>query len=74
MSLLEIYVERAAQCRQEAACTTLAKVRERCLRSAIAWEALADRLRTAEMYRACATARKAEQVTSIAATAYSHLS
>ncbi len=61
MSTLEMYIERAAQCRQEAAKTTLANVRERCLRSAIAWEGMADQLRISETYRANEAARKAEQ-------------
>jgi hypothetical protein len=58
---LKIYVERAAQCRQEAANTSLANVRERCLRSALAWEAMVDQLRVAETYRTNEAARKAEQ-------------
>jgi hypothetical protein len=60
MSTLEIYVERATQCRHNAADTTLANVRERCLRSALAWEAMADRLRVTEVYRANEAVRKAE--------------
>ena len=48
MSTLEMYLERAAQCRQEAANTTLANVRERCLRSALAWEGMVDQLRVTE--------------------------
>ena len=58
---LEMYVERAAQCRQEAAQTRLANVRERYLRSALAWEAIVDQLRLTEVYRANEAARKAEQ-------------
>ena len=58
---LEMYVERAAKCREEAAKTTLANVRERCLRSALAWDAMAAQLRVAEVYRANEAARKAEQ-------------
>ena len=58
---LEMYVERAAQCRQEAAKTTLANVRARCLRSALAWEAMAEQLRITEVYRANDAARRAEQ-------------
>jgi hypothetical protein len=61
MSTLEMYLERAAQCRQEAANTTLANVRERCLRSALAWEGMVDQLRVTETYRANEAARKAEQ-------------
>ena len=61
MTTLETYVERAKQCRQDAADTTLANVRDRCLRSALAWDAMADQLRATEVYRANEAARKAEQ-------------
>jgi hypothetical protein len=61
MSILEMYVERAAQCRQDAANTALTNVRERCLRSALAWDAMADQLRVTEAYRANEVARKAKQ-------------
>ena len=58
---LSMYLERAAQCREEAAQTRLANVRERCLRSAQAWDAMADQLRVTEVYRANEAVRKAEQ-------------
>ena len=58
---LEMYVDRAAQCRQEAADTRLANVRERCVRSALAWEAMAAQVRVTEAYRIAEVARKAEQ-------------
>jgi hypothetical protein len=74
MSLLEIYVERAAQCRQEAARTRLANVRERCVRSAIAWEGMADQLRVAETYRKNEAARKAEEGTGLSGSACSNRS
>ena len=61
MSTLEMYVERAAQCRLEASETTLANVRDRCLRSAAAWESMADQLRVTETYRAAEAVRKSEQ-------------
>lgn len=61
MNTLEYYIARAAQCREEAAIATLANVRERCLRSASAWEGMADQLRVTEAYRADEVARKAEQ-------------
>ena len=61
MSTLEIYIERAIQCRQEAANTTLANVRERSLRSASAWESMADQVRVTDAYRADEAVRKAEQ-------------
>jgi hypothetical protein len=62
---LEMYVERAAQCRQEAANSSLANVRERCLRSALAWEGMADQLRLTESYRANEVARKADQAVAL---------
>ena len=61
MSTLEMYTARAAECRREAATTTLANVRERCLRSAVAWEGMAHELQVTEAYRANEAARKAEQ-------------
>jgi hypothetical protein len=51
MSILEMYLERAAQCREEASKTTLANVRERALRSALAWEGMADQLRLTGVYQ-----------------------
>ena len=47
---LDFYVARASQARDEAKDATLDNVRERCLRAAAAWEAMADRARkTARM-------------------------
>jgi hypothetical protein len=51
MSTLEMYLERAAACREEAANTTLAKVRDRALRSATVWESMAEQMRSAEVYQ-----------------------
>jgi hypothetical protein len=51
MSTQEMYLERAAQCREEAADTILAKVRDWALRSAIAWESMADQIRVTETYQ-----------------------
>ena len=59
--LLDIYVERAAQCRRDGDDTALMEVRDRCLRSALAWDEMADRLRTTEALRVSELARKAEQ-------------
>ena len=42
---LEMYVNRAAECRREAADTRLANVRERYLRSALAWDGMAAQVR-----------------------------
>jgi hypothetical protein len=61
MSTLSFYLERAAQSRDEAAKAKLANVRKQCLRSAIAWERMADQLRISERYRANDVARKAER-------------
>ncbi len=51
MSTLEMYLERAAQCRKEAANTNLANVRDRALRSAAAWESMADQVQVTEVYQ-----------------------
>ena len=52
MSTLEkTFLDRAAQSREEAANTTLANVRERALRSAVAWEGMADQLRVTQVYQ-----------------------
>lgn len=59
MSTLDMYLERAAQCRAEAADTTLARVRERALRSAVAWEGMADQLRVTEVYQRANEAARA---------------
>lgn len=55
---LESYLQRAEECRREAKETTLPRVREQCLRSAFAWEEMADRARLAEKYRAEEAERK----------------
>lgn len=60
MTTLEIYDERASQCRRDAAVAVLANVRDRCIRSALAWEAMAVQLRVTEAYRADEVVRKAE--------------
>lgn len=59
MSTLEFYLERAAECRQQAENTTLSNVRDRCLSAASAWDSMADRLRRTQTYRANDAARKA---------------
>lgn len=58
---LEAYLERAAQCRREADQSRLPNVREQCLRSAFAWENMADRARVAEKYREEEATRRAEE-------------
>ena len=47
----DFYVKQAIQCEQDAAATALENVRERCLRSARTWRALAERLTRAETMR-----------------------
>jgi hypothetical protein len=61
MNTLEVYLERAADCRREADQTILPNVREQCLRAAFAWESMADRLRSTEKYRADEAVRKGSE-------------
>jgi hypothetical protein len=63
MTTLQIYTERAGQCRDEAEAAVLANVKDRCLRSAHAWEGMANQLRVTEVYRANELVRKAELAT-----------
>ena len=48
---LDFYVARASEARSEADAALLANVRERCLRSAAAWDAMAERARKTERSR-----------------------
>jgi hypothetical protein len=59
MTTLEYYVERAADCRRQAEVSTLINVRHRCLSAADAWDAMADRVRRTDAFRADNEARKA---------------
>lgn len=59
MSTVQLYTERAAQCRREADLTTLVNIRERFLGAALAWDNMAERVRRTETYRADDAARKA---------------
>jgi hypothetical protein len=61
MTLLQMYMDRAAECRREADAATLANVRDRCLGSAMAWEDMASRAEQTEVYRVNEAQRKAEQ-------------
>ena len=61
MSPLQMYLDRAKECREEASTTTLAKVRDRCLGSAMAWESMAARAEQSELYRVNEAQRKVEQ-------------
>ena len=58
-SQYEFYRTRADEARTEAAATALANVRERCLRAAEAWEAMAARAQRSDVNRARAEAEKA---------------
>lgn len=62
MTPLQMYIDRAAECRREADATSLVNVRARCLGSALAWEHMAERAREIVTYRAAEAQRKAEQV------------
>lgn len=55
----EFYAERAADARRDADAATLANVRERCLRAADAWEAMAVRSARTVRRRAEVDAAKA---------------
>ena len=55
----EFYLERAAEARRDAQATPLQNVRERCLRAAEAWDAMADRAERSERHREADAARKA---------------
>jgi len=57
----DFYVTRAAEARRDAEATTLANVRDRCLRAAIAWEAMAARAARTGRLRAEAAAKKAAE-------------
>lgn len=55
----DFYRARAAEAQAEAAAAPLANVRERCLRAAAAWEAMADRAHRTDQRRTEQEARKA---------------
>jgi len=58
-SQFDFYRARAEESRKEALATNLANVRERCLRAAEAWEAMAARAQRSDANRARAEAEKA---------------
>jgi hypothetical protein len=58
MSTAETYQARAHDCRLEAEQTNLPNVREQCLRAALAWESMAERMQVADKYRADEAVRK----------------
>jgi hypothetical protein len=55
----DFYLARADECRREAEATSLANVRDRCLRSREAWLSMAHRLQRGEAMRDQAAAEKA---------------
>ncbi len=55
----EFFVVRAAEARRDAEAATLDNVRQRCLRAAEAWEAMAQRAERSERNRDAEIARKA---------------
>lgn len=62
MAVTELYYrERAEEARMEAGKAGLDNVRERCLRSAEAWEVMATRLARTTRLRAATEVRKAEE-------------
>jgi hypothetical protein len=61
-SNLEFFRARAAQAHAEGKAATLDHVRERCLRSQAAWQALADKAERSERMRAAEAERKAGQL------------
>ena len=57
-SQLEFYRARAAEARADAEAATLDNVRNRCLRAAEAWEAMAARAHRSDVFRAKQAAEK----------------
>ena len=55
----DFFLARASEARRDAAAASLANVRERCLRAAEAWDAMADRAERSERHREADAARKA---------------
>ncbi|MBV8686233.1 MAG: hypothetical protein JOZ90_09370 [Alphaproteobacteria bacterium] len=58
-SQLDFYRTRATEARTDADSATLDNVRDRCLRAAAAWEAMAARAERSDAHRARAEAAKA---------------
>jgi hypothetical protein len=57
----DFYVARASEARADAEAATLDNVRDRCLRAAAAWEAMAARAHRSDNFRAKQEAEKAAQ-------------
>ena len=62
----DFYRDRADEARRAAEASDLANVRERCLRSAAAWQEMADRARRTDRMRTEAEAKKAEALAALA--------
>jgi hypothetical protein len=60
MSTVQFYTEQAAKCRQDAAASNLANVRDRLLASATTWEGMADRMKRTLVQRDRNEAAKAK--------------
>ncbi|HWJ71193.1 MAG TPA: hypothetical protein VNS79_14215 [Sphingobium sp.] len=58
-AISDFYLARATASAREARETTLANVRERCLRSEAAWRAMAERVQRSDLERARQAAEKA---------------
>jgi hypothetical protein len=58
MRELDMYLERAAECRTQANAATLPNVKERCLRAEEAWSSMAARAERHESLRAKSAADK----------------
>ena len=58
----DFFIARAAEARRDADAATRSNVRERCLRAAEAWDAMADRALRSERHREADAARKAAMV------------
>lgn len=57
----DFYIARAAEARADADRAQLDNVRDRCLRAAAAWQAMADRAQRTDNFRAQSEARKAAE-------------
>lgn len=67
MNQLDFYRERAAAARRDADAATLANVRDRCMRAAIAWDEMAARAERTERMRAETEAARRAMVIEVAA-------
>ena len=63
----DFYLARAADARTDADAATLDHVRDRCLRAALAWEAMAARAQRSDNFRAKQEAEKAAAALAVVA-------